>query len=114
MATNDPAYMREYKQKHYAANKEKYVQQALARKKQLRDEVWAIKGSTPCMDCGVQYDPWVMHFDHRDDDRNGEYPISRLVNRNNRTKVFEEIEKCDIVCANCHASRTHRRRAAFV
>jgi hypothetical protein len=26
--------------------------------------------------------------------------------------LLAEIAKCDVVCANCHAIRTHERRAA--
>lgn len=28
------------------------------------------------------------------------------------TRLLVEIEKCDVVCANCHAMRTHDRAAA--
>lgn len=60
----------------------------------------------PCFDCGVQYNPWVMQFDHRD-------PLQK---RYNLTKMgwcsvetlLSEISKCDVVCANCHAERTQR------
>ena len=62
----------------------------------------------PCMDCGVCYPFWIMQFDHRDPDKKdftlGGYSARAL------QKVKDEIAKCDIVCANCHADRTHKRR----
>jgi hypothetical protein len=61
----------------------------------------------PCMDCGVEYPPYIMDFDHRDpSQKTGE--VTRLVTHGEK-RVLEEIAKCDIVCANCHRERTHSR-----
>lgn len=107
MPSNDPEYQRVYKQRHYAANKQRYIDQARARRTALKLEIWEIK-RTPCVDCGVQYEPWIMQFDHREGEvKNG--VVAKLVNEYKRKKVFEEIAKCDIVCANCHADRTYQR-----
>lgn len=63
--------------------------------------------SRPCMDCKIQYPSWVMEFDHR-------IP-SQKINKVSRVEGFSinrlitEINKCDIVCANCHAERTHKQ-----
>lgn len=112
MPTNDAEYMRVYKKKHYAANKERYVQQAIARREALLEEVRQIK-SVPCMDCENEYAPWVMQFDHRDG-TSKEANVSWLVNNASRARLMAEIEKCDIVCANCHADRTYKRRQAVL
>ncbi len=32
--------------------------------------------------------------------------VSRLVNNSTWENVLKEIEKCDVVCANCHKIRT--------
>jgi hypothetical protein len=69
--------------------------------------------SAPCADCGGAYPPYVMHFDHRD-------PTTKLFGiggsggTRSIEKILEEIEKCDVVCANCHAERTHRQRLTGV
>jgi hypothetical protein len=61
----------------------------------------------PCMDCHMQYNPWVMHFDHRDP-KIKTFGIAR--ERSIALKKLEiEISKCDVVCANCHAERTHKQ-----
>ena len=112
MSANDPEYHRAYKQKHYAENKQRYIDQAAARREKLAEEVRLLK-SKPCCDCGVQYAWWVMQFDHRDPAQKESY-VSHLVRDYKRKKVFEEIEKCDVVCANCHADRTYRRSHADV
>jgi hypothetical protein len=61
----------------------------------------------PCMDCGQSYPYYVMDFDHRDP-ANKEFTVARMVSSNmSPEKVLKEIEKCDVVCANCHRIRTH-------
>lgn len=61
------------------------------------------------MDCGVQYPYWVMQFDHRPDEVK-EFTIGASVDKRSKAAVMAEIAKCDVVCANCHADRTHQRR----
>jgi len=61
----------------------------------------------PCMDCRVQYNPWVMHFDHRDP-ATKRFCVGNTTLRCSKT-IMEEIKKCDVVCSNCHAERTHKR-----
>lgn len=64
------------------------------------------------MDCGVKYPPYVMDFDHRD-------PSEKLLNvskvgRYGIQSLLDEIEKCDVVCSNCHRERTHQRNLALL
>ena len=35
--------------------------------------------------------------------------VATLVQKRNRRRVLEEIAKCELVCANCHAVRTYER-----
>jgi hypothetical protein len=48
-----------------------------------------------------------MDFDHRQ----GEAKVINLANasRMTRSKILEEIAKCDVVCSNCHRERTYLR-----
>jgi hypothetical protein len=64
----------------------------------------------PCSDCKTKYPYYVMDFDHREGTvKSGN--IAHLVNQNFWTyeKLLKEIDKCDIVCANCHWVRTFNR-----
>jgi hypothetical protein len=36
--------------------------------------------------------------------------LGSLARQGSRKRVLEEIEKCELVCANCHAIRSYRRR----
>ena len=61
----------------------------------------------PCVDCGVQYPLCATDFDHvRGKKLFGLSEASSY----SLQKVKDEIAKCDIVCANCHRVRTHKRR----
>jgi hypothetical protein len=64
----------------------------------------------PCMDCGNKYPPYVMDFDHRPDSNKKFDVSSGAVGTYSRAVVLEEAGKCDVVCANCHRERTHKRR----
>lgn len=81
----------------------------------------------PCVDCGIKYPYYVMQFDHRPDTIKKESikvktggrketkvkdysALGGAYDRNGGTaRILAEIEKCDVVCANCHLIRTYRR-----
>ncbi len=61
----------------------------------------------PCADCGVQYPYYVMQFDHVRGHK--EFNIGPIGPTVGRDRLLAEIAKCEVVCANCHAERTHSR-----
>jgi hypothetical protein len=50
-----------------------------------------------------------MQFDHLGDDKDRDVATLALVPVS-LARLQAEIAKCEIVCANCHAERTYRRR----
>lgn len=99
----------EYHRKHYAENRQKYIERAAARKRWMRDgnrerllEFLSVKA---CADCG-ETDPVVLEFDHL---RDKKFAISQALRFQSWTSIRHEIEKCEVVCANCHRRRTARR-----
>jgi hypothetical protein len=96
---------RDYRKDHYAKNRQYYLDKALRAKKVRREWYNELKNG-PCTDCGVSYPPFVMHWDHLGDK---EFDISAMLEKGSRAKILREIEKCELVCANCHAFRTHSR-----
>ena len=60
----------------------------------------------PCTDCGIKYNPWVMQFDHVRGVKKAH--VNTLLTRK-LSILMEEIAKCELVCSNCHAERTHSR-----
>lgn len=59
-----------------------------------------------CQDCGVKVHPSVMDFHHRDEsDKEFEWFKLRLRNWND---IIPELDKCDLLCSNCHRLRHTR------
>ena len=67
--------------------------------------------SKPCADCGESYPSVAMDLDHVKGEKvfeisnMGHYP---------RWKVLAELDKCEVVCANCHRIRTKNRRLSII
>jgi hypothetical protein len=61
----------------------------------------------PCQDCGGTFPPECMDFDHKPGFEKRR-KVAGLFTCS-KAKVLSEIEKCDLVCANCHRTRTVRR-----
>jgi hypothetical protein len=65
----------------------------------------------PCCDCGQTFPQCCMDFDHRDP-RTKLARVPALIANSGWARILAEVDKCDIVCANCHRLRTHVRRTA--
>jgi hypothetical protein len=65
----------------------------------------------PCADCGGRFSPCSMDFDLRDP-REKISGVPALIGRAGDGRILAEVAKCDIVCANCHRTRTIRHRDA--
>lgn len=113
---NEQEYHRNYMRMYRAAGKENPVVVERYRNKYYKETYQARRvfldslKSVPCADCGIQYPSYVMQFDHKG---NKEFQIgTNTLLSEYRLKL--EIAKCDVVCANCHAERTHKRRNGSV
>jgi hypothetical protein len=74
----------------------------------IRNYIAGVKDNRHCIDCGIAYRYWVMDFDHL---INKSFNIGQFrSNTSDIAKIKEEMEKCEIVCSNCHRDRTYRRR----
>ena len=104
-----------YWKKWYLKNKARHIANNanLTAKLIERNKKWVNeKKAVPCKDCGIQYQPWIMQFDHLN---NKEENVSVMVRNAVSIKKLEiEISKCEVVCANCHANRTYNRRNNIV
>jgi hypothetical protein len=96
---------RDYDNAYYKANPDRkaYIRtnsknRELENKKYILDYL----NSHPCVDC-AESDVVVLEFDHRGD-KNGNIAI--MMTRNSLTTLKQEIDKCDVRCANCHRRKT--------
>lgn len=100
------AYQRDYYQRY----KDYYIALQNERVKRNRNGIRKAK-RVPRADCGKRYPHYVMDFDHRPGEKKSfNLAIAAGQTRLSWEKIAAEIAKCDVVCANCHRIRTHRRR----
>jgi hypothetical protein len=98
-----------YKQEHYRLHHDRYVANAVRRKRALIAErmTYLVEffRERPCADCG-EADPLVLEFDHL-----GPKNFNIATNLANRKwqAILDEIATCEVVCANCHRRRTALR-----
>ncbi len=108
MPWKDKEKQREAIRNHYHENRQYYIEKAYKKRESLRKYVYELKDKTPCADCGVRYPHYVTDFDHIGEIEKID-TISRLINSGSYKKVTAEIEKCELVCSNCHRVRTYNR-----
>jgi hypothetical protein len=96
--------MREYRKKWYDANKETEQDKAKIRQKKRREDFnkwyYEYKSTLSCIQCGFSH-PAAIDFHHRDK-KDKEFSPSRMREHTNKKGFLKEIEKCDVLCANCH------------
>lgn len=127
MPYTDPARAKARHDRYYAENRRACIDRSMRYKKAhprkenavtvrkrgrkhdsaVREFMKRIKESSPCMDCGVFYPGEVMDYDHVRGVKS--FAVSAL-NKCSLARVCEEIEKCDLVCSNCHRIRHINRR----
>lgn len=94
---------KEYAKTHYERNKAVYKQRArkstVVYRKEISDFLTKIKLSSKCHECGENH-PATLDFHHIDDSTK-DFNISVPQGRNIE-KIKKEIDKCLILCSNCH------------
>lgn len=81
-----------------------------ARRAVRRAEIDAYKLARGCTDCGYNKHPSALQFDHLP----GTEKLFNIGKEGiviKRERLYAEIAKCEVVCANCHVIRTVTRYA---
>lgn len=93
---------------HYLKYKDEYLERVKKRKEiktiENRENLLNYFKTHPCIKCG-ETNPIVLDFDHRSEDEK-KYGISKMIYSYNWDTILAEIEKCDVLCSNCHRIRT--------
>jgi len=63
------------------------------------------KKGKPCEDCGQVFDPICMDFHHKDPKLKRDQVRMLLRDGYSMAVVQEEIDKCVLICSNCHRLR---------
>ena len=96
-----------YAAKYAAENPVKIREFSSSARSRKREWMQALKDK-PCSDCGIKYHYSAMEYDHI----NPENKMGCIAAMQRLTKalILAEIDKCELVCANCHRLRGHNRR----
>lgn len=97
-------YQKEYNKKWYKQHKDEVIARRKKRQIEIRDWFRRYKCTLVCMDCGINH-PAVLQFHHRDRTSKS-FAIADVVRRaTSYRQITSEMEKCDVLCVNCHAKR---------
>lgn len=100
-------YHRDYY--HAKVNKSRKMEVQAERRKRISEEVREIKAARGCSLCGFSH-PDALHFHHQDPDKK-EFNVGDAARKGlGMERIMSEIEKCDVVCANCHAILEAQKR----
>lgn len=103
--------MREYGREHYRRNKRYYVDKAQRHRKKIRPAITleiARFRSVRCTECLKKHPLHRMQCDHVRGRK--KFNIAQALQLGVSLKALrKELSKCEAVCANCHADRTHER-----
>lgn len=97
-----------YQSTWYSLNKDSQLRRVSANKHKYRSDLRELKDNKPCTDCGVSFPYFVLEWDHLPENEKLS-DVSRLSRSGSKKQAIIEIEKCELVCANCHRYRTHSR-----
>lgn len=92
---------------YYLANRELHKKNTIRRSKEQKSKskefLLEFLKKNPCVVCG-EADPVVLEFNHLRDKKDD---VSRMsASGNSITTIKKEIEKCEVLCANCHRRKT--------
>lgn len=96
----------------YRANKAKRQAKVRADRRAHVEWLDSLKQGRPCADCGRSYPPYVMEWDHLPGSVKTLVISDTRRSAFSRKRILEELAKCELVCANCHRERTHKRRTS--
>ena len=74
---------------------------------QIKKYIREYKENSGCIDCKEKYPWYVLEFDHLEDKSFGIGEFGSFTS--SLEKVKQEIQKCEVVCSNCHKIRTYSR-----
>ena len=81
-------------------------------RRNLKVEVDNLKTSEGCAKCGYNAHPAALDFNHLDPNTKSFNIGEAFGNNYGKKKIFEEIAKCEILCANCHRVHTYENHVS--
>lgn len=103
---------KEYQKEWYKKNKAKVIPKSKIRNiqqaKKIQDIILGRLEGNSCAICGEK-DILVLEFDHLE---NKKFDLGKAFYKNEK-EVENELNKCQILCSNCHKRKTHKERKTY-
>ncbi len=102
-------YQRNYQRSWYELHKSKRLAMIYERKAAINEYLKDIRKQLRCANCGEQH-PATLHFHHLNSE-DKLFSIGDAVQKGySLVKIKKEINKCIVLCANCHTIRHYNMR----
>jgi len=86
-------------EKYYLKNSKEIYQKKKLKRHRIKEELVFIKGGK-CENCGYDRCISALEFHHEGDKK--EDNLNTIIKNASKEKVLKEVEKCILLCANCH------------
>ena len=98
----------EYSREHYLKNQEEVKKRTAEKKKYQRIEWDTFKRTLKCAKCSFSH-PAALDFHHTDPTKKDGI-VSKFSKNGQYKRAMDEIEKCIVLCANCHRIHHYEER----
>ena len=102
-------YQRNYHRMWHQRHREKRLARIYERKAAIYEYVQNMKSQLRCVDCGEQH-PATLQFHHLNSEDKVFNISSAACRGTSLDRIKKEMQKCIVLCANCHAIRHHNMR----
>lgn len=93
---------------HYENNKQYYKDKSKKGKEELQKWYEDFKSKLVCSKC-PESRWWVLDFHHRDPSKK-EGNLRQVLFSKGKGKFLEEVNKCDVLCSNCHRDHHYQEK----
>lgn len=100
----------EYSKAYYEKNKAKVIKNKSIRKKELTKQFAEFKATKSCTKCGESH-PATLDFHHVEYHPNNKKVFKLVQDGHWWKRIQQEIDKCVVLCANCHRIHHYDERA---
>jgi hypothetical protein len=97
MGTKNADYCRTWYQKNRAKRRAQLAEQQRENRRRYAE----YKATLSCERCGFSH-PAALHFHHKDPNQKA-FGVADGVKSMSWERLLSEIQKCEVLCANCHA-----------
>lgn len=98
-----PKKYQKFSEKGYISLGERIMTQGERRSSTIRENrlYFIEKWGGQCRRCGWKEHPLVLQFDHAHPEKKDK-DISKLMHLKDRRRIWKELNKCNLLCPNCH------------